>query len=98
MFEKQGKSGLGSVKGASSSSESPLKELKDVYQNSHAKDNSGVEADKSSKRGDLANLPTESGEDLYNVGEKQKVSNVEVLENSKAETEEQPSKRAKLQD
>lgn len=88
MFEKQCKSGVEPVKGASSTSESPFKELKDIYQNSPTKDNSGVEA----------NLPTELGEDLQHVEEKQKVSNVEVLETFKAETEEQPSKRAKLQD
>ncbi|XP_057781788.1 protein PHOSPHATE STARVATION RESPONSE 1-like isoform X2 [Salvia miltiorrhiza] len=98
MFEKQCKSGPEWVKGASSASEDPFKELKDAYQNSPTKDNSGVEADKSSTGGDLANLPSGSGEDGQVVGEKQKLSKTEVLENSNAELEEQPSKRAKVQD
>ncbi|XP_047961154.1 protein PHOSPHATE STARVATION RESPONSE 1-like [Salvia hispanica] len=98
MFEKQCKSGPEWVKGDSSTSEDPLKELKNAYQNSPTKDNSGVETDKSNMRGDLANIPSGSGEDRQLVGEKQELSNTEVLQISSAEVEEQPSKRAKVHD
>ncbi|KAL1550111.1 protein PHOSPHATE STARVATION RESPONSE 1-like [Salvia divinorum] len=89
MFEKQCKSGPEWVKGDSSTSENPIKELKNAYQNSPTKDNS---------RGDLANIPSGSGEDPQIVGGKPELSNTEVLENSSAEVEEQPSKRAKVHD
>ncbi|KAH6815119.1 hypothetical protein C2S51_019939 [Perilla frutescens var. frutescens] len=99
MFEKQCKSGSEWLKGASSTtSENPLKELTDVGRNSPTKDSAGLEAEKSIAGGDSANVPTGSGEDCQMVGEKQEVSNTEVLETSSAKVEEQPSKRAKVEE
>lgn len=98
MFEKQCKAGPEWLKGTSSTSENPLKELTDIGQNPPTKDNSGAEADKSSTGGNSSNAPTVYGEDRKVVGEKQKVSESEVLENSSAKIEEQPSKRVKVQD
>lgn len=96
MFEKQCKAGPEWIKGTSSTSENPLKELTDIGQNPPTKDNSGAEADKSSKGGNSSNAPTGYGEDHQVVSEKQKVSETEVVKNSSAKVEEQPSKRAKV--
>lgn len=82
MFEKSGMD-----KGGSSTCENPLKELTKLIPNSSAKDNTGVEANNSSRGGDLTNVPSES---------RQKAPDTEALENPNGRVESPPSKRAKM--
>ncbi|KAL3849999.1 hypothetical protein ACJIZ3_011881 [Penstemon smallii] len=54
MFEKQCKSGVDLLKGASSTSENPSKELTNAVENSSTKDSLAVEADNKETGGELA--------------------------------------------
>ncbi|KAI3449814.1 hypothetical protein Pfo_006479 [Paulownia fortunei] len=100
MFEKQCKSGTDLLKGASSTSENPFQELTDAVQNSSAKDNLVVEADKKETEGELANLAKTSGETSQLAGEKQKAVEPGVLEIPEASvggtSDSPPTKRAKV--
>ncbi|KAK6164422.1 hypothetical protein DH2020_001286 [Rehmannia glutinosa] len=94
MFEKQCKSGVDLLKGSSSASENPSKEsTDDKVQNSSAKDNLVLDADKKETKGETAKT---SGETSLLAAEKQKA----VLENSEAsvggKSDLPPTKRAKV--
>ncbi|KAK6164401.1 hypothetical protein DH2020_001265 [Rehmannia glutinosa] len=94
MFEKQCKSGVDLLKGSSSASENPSKEsTDDKVQNSSAKDNLVLDADKKETKGETAKT---SGETSLLAAEKQKA----VLENSEASvggtSDLPPTKRAKV--
>ncbi|XP_073063567.1 protein PHOSPHATE STARVATION RESPONSE 1-like isoform X2 [Primulina eburnea] len=71
MFEKQCESGLDLLKGGSSTSDSPFKELTDAVQNSPAKENLVIDTDNSKPGGDSINLSTEEQETSQPVVEQQ---------------------------
>ncbi|KAL0437335.1 UNVERIFIED_CONTAM: protein PHOSPHATE STARVATION RESPONSE 1 [Sesamum radiatum] len=91
MFEKQCKSGVDLLKGASSSAEKT-----DTAQISQARDNSGVEADNSSQGGDLANTATGSGENSQIMEQQQNIPGSEIPGNPNGKVESPPPKRAKV--
>ncbi|PIN06918.1 hypothetical protein CDL12_20522 [Handroanthus impetiginosus] len=98
MFEKQSKSGMDLLKGASSTSENPSKELLDTMQNSSAKDTSVTEADKKETEDEPAK--TSAAETSQPAGEKQEALQTGVLINTEANSagtsDLPPTKRAKV--
>ncbi|KAK4441563.1 protein PHOSPHATE STARVATION RESPONSE 1 [Sesamum alatum] len=93
MFEKQCKSGVDLLKGASSSAEKS-----DTVQNLQARDNSGVEADNISRRGDPANTATGSGENSQMMEQQQNIPGSEFRGIPNGKVESPPPKRAKVHD
>ncbi|KAL2238718.1 protein PHOSPHATE STARVATION RESPONSE 1 isoform X2 [Sesamum indicum] len=99
MFEKQCKSGMGVLKGGSSTSENPQEPI-DTVQNSSAKETLRAELGKKETDGEPADIAKTSGETSQRVGEKQKTLEAEVPENTEAcagcTSELSPKKRVKV--
>ncbi|XP_073064653.1 protein PHOSPHATE STARVATION RESPONSE 1-like [Primulina eburnea] len=99
MFEKQCKSGMDLMKGASVTSENPLKESAEACQNSLANNNFEVESYSSKTK--LSNVATASGKTSQLAKEKQIASETTVLENLEEEdagaADSPSSKRVKVQ-